>query len=593
MKKTPFRKLLYWLLPLIVAPLLGYTAWQFLQRSRQQALIQSIYQQQLDSILLSVNQNAWDRLNAWTSLLATMVQSGTGDERRLETELAAFIARYPAVAAAAIEEGRSVLAASARGPAVRAAGDSTTIPRAITGSDTSARATGKSATALRAAAGSDPSTRATGENATAPRAAAASSTVTRAAADALPAPAIDPAALQKVLSDSAQPVARMFALAAQNYIRPLAISWQPQGYTLLLTPLNAQPGAEGFCAALLVDQRRFVEETVAARLRDTSRGLFDFVVRNRRSGAVLYGSQTLAAADFEQTAPLWILPDLELQIKLRGMTLTALAGRQTRINLLFLAAVNVVLLLGVTLLIRNMAREVQLARQKSDFVANVSHELRTPLALIRLYAETLELGRVPDEARREEYYRTIMNESARLTQLINNILDFSRIEAGRKVYHFAEEDLAEITVGILDLYRFHLEQKGFAVQEELASGLARVAVDREAAGLALVNLLDNAVKYSGEVKEIRIKLEPRGRELHLAVTDRGIGIPEAEQQRIFEKFYRIESSLVRSTGGSGLGLALVQHIMAAHGGRVLVESRPGRGSTFTLVFPVRQDALQA
>lgn len=543
MKRTPFRKLLYWMIPLIVAPLLGYTAWQLLQRSRQQALIHSIYQQQLDSILLSVNQNAWDRLNAWTSLLAIMVQSSTGNERRLEAELAAFIARYPAVAAALIEEGRSVRAAAARGPAARAARDSTTAARGTV--------------------------------------------------DALPAPAIDPAALQKVLSDSSQPVARMFALAAQNYIRPLAIPWQPQGYTLLLTPLIARPGAEGLCAALLVDQRRFVEETVAARLRDTGRGLFDFVVRNRRSGGILYGSQTLAAADFEQTAPLWILPDLELQIKLRGMTLTALAGRQTRINLLFLAAVNVVLLLGVTLLIRNMVREVQLARQKSDFVANVSHELRTPLALIRLYAETLELDRVPDEARRKEYYRTIMNESARLTQLINNILDFSRIEAGRKVYHFAEEDLTEIAAGILDLYRFHLEQKGFSLQEELAAGLPRVAVDREAAGLALVNLIDNAVKYSGEVKEIRVKLEQRGRELHLAVTDRGIGIPEAEQQRIFEKFYRVESSLVRSTGGSGLGLALVEHIMAAHGGRVLVESRLGRGSTFTLVFPVRQNASQA
>jgi two-component system phosphate regulon sensor histidine kinase PhoR len=529
MNKSPFRKILIVLLPLIIVPLLGYTAWQIVQRSRQQALIQSIYQQQLESILLSINQNSWDRLSAWTSQLAAMVESGRLTERsRLEERLTAFIGRYAAVPAAAVYRGSQPLASAARS-----------------------------------------------------------------AADSIPPFTIDEAALQKVLSDSSRRIERMFALAAQNYIRPLAVAWQPAERTLLLTPLGSPPDTSSgvrIWAALLIDQRRYVEEVVAERMRATGRELFDFAVRNRQSGGLLYASVSLPAADFEQSAPLWILPDLELQIKLRGMTLTALADRQTRINLVFLAAVNLVLLLGVALLIRNMVREVQLARQKTDFVANVSHELRTPLALIRMYAETLELDRVSGEARKKQYYRTIMNESTRLTQLINNILDFSRIEAGQKVYHMQEEELAEIAASILELYRFHLEQKGFTLEEELAMDLPRIAADREAVGLALINLLDNAVKYSAGTKEIRVGLEQRGGELHLAVTDRGIGISEGEHRRIFEKFYRIESSLVRSTSGSGLGLALVEHIMAVHGGRVLVESRPGRGSTFTLVFPVKESA---
>ncbi len=526
MKRTSFRNVLLWLLPLIILPLLSYTAWQMLQRHRQQALIQSIYQQQLETILLSINQNAWDRLSAWTSLLTALVHARKPAEPgRLGEDLAAFTQRYPAVAASVVHARRERLAA-----AVRPAGDS------------------------------------------------------------LPPAALDEAALQRVLSDSSRRIARLFTLATQNYIRPLAVAWQPPGYTLLLMPLDP---AREITAALLIDQRRFIDETVAPRMRETGRDLFDFAVRNRRSGERLYGSASLSGEAFEKSAPLWILPDLELQIRLRGMTLTTLAGRQARINLFFLVAVNLVLLLGVALLLRTMGREVELARQKSDFVANVSHELRTPLALIRMYAETLEMGRVPGAARKKAYYRIIMNESARLTQMINNILDFSRIEAGQKIYHPVETDLAGIVRDILTVYRFHLEQKGFVLREELAADLPAVRVDPDAAGLALLNLLDNAVKYSGTVREIGVRLEQRGDTAHLAVTDRGIGIAESEQQRVFEKFYRIESSLVRTTSGSGLGLALVAHIMAAHGGRVLVESRPGRGSTFTLVFPIRESRAQS
>jgi signal transduction histidine kinase len=243
---------------------------------------------------------------------------------------------------------------------------------------------------------------------------------------------------------------------------------------------------------------------------------------------------------------------------------------------------------GLYLTYTNVRREVHLSRLKSDFVANVSHELKTPLALIRLFAETLELGRVPGEDKKREYYHVINKESQRLTTLINNVLDFSRIEAGRKEYRFEPTDIARVVDEVLEAYRFTIEQQGFALDVRVAEDLPGVEVDKEAIGQALVNLVNNAIKYSRDEKSIRIRLEANDGRLLLSVADRGIGIARSEQKKIFEKFYRAEDSLVHETKGSGLGLALVRHIMEAHGGDVEVESAPGSGSTFTLVLPIKK-----
>lgn len=241
---------------------------------------------------------------------------------------------------------------------------------------------------------------------------------------------------------------------------------------------------------------------------------------------------------------------------------------------------------GLFLVFSNVRREVHLSRLKSDFVANVSHELKTPLALIRLFAETLELGRVQGEEKARQYYRIINKESQRLTQLINNILDFSRIEAGRKEYEFAPTAVNRVVNEVLDAYRFQIEQQGFSLEAELAEDLPEAPVDKEALGQALINLVNNAIKYSKDERHIRLVTRREGDSLVLSVTDRGIGIPKGEQKKIFEKFYRAENSLVHETKGSGLGLALVRHIMQAHGGSVEVESVPGQGSTFTLLLPL-------
>jgi signal transduction histidine kinase len=259
-----------------------------------------------------------------------------------------------------------------------------------------------------------------------------------------------------------------------------------------------------------------------------------------------------------------------------------------------IAFVDLLMLGGLYLIYTNVKREVHLARLKSDFVANVSHELKTPLALIRLFAETLELGRVASPVRAQEYYRVINKESQRLTQLINNILDFSRIEAGRKEYRFAPADVGRIVHDVIESYRFPIEQQGFTLEVDVPEGLPAAEVDKEALSQAVINLVNNAIKYSPDEKHLKVSARAEAGTLVLSVADRGIGIAKADQKRIFEKFYRAENSLVHETKGSGLGLSLVQHIVEAHGGTTRVESAPGKGSTFTLVLPVsRQEGASA
>jgi signal transduction histidine kinase len=283
---------------------------------------------------------------------------------------------------------------------------------------------------------------------------------------------------------------------------------------------------------------------------------------------------------------------LALGIKFQGTSVEALGRTWVHRSFLILAILSLLIVGGLVLTKHIVGKEMALARLKSDFVSNVSHELRTPLALIRLYAETLELGRITTAEKKQEYYRIIRKESERLTALINNILDFSRIEAGRKEYEFRETDIAELVHNTLDSYRYQIEQQGFAFEESIDSSLPKVYVDREAIARALVNLVNNALKYSAEDKFLGVKLYRADGALKLEVVDRGIGITRREQTKIFEKFYRTGDPLVHNTKGSGLGLSLVRHITHAHGGEIAVESTPGKGSKFILSLPLAAAAQQ-
>lgn len=283
---------------------------------------------------------------------------------------------------------------------------------------------------------------------------------------------------------------------------------------------------------------------------------------------------------------------LALGIKYQGTSVAALGQTWVHRSFLILGILSLLIIGGLVLTKHIVSKEMALARLKSDFVSNVSHELRTPLALIRLYAETLELGRITAQEKKQEYYRIVRKESERLTALINNILDFSRIEAGRKEYEFRETDIAELVHNTLDSYRYQIEQQGFAFEESIDSSLPKVYVDREAIARALVNLVNNALKYSADEKFLGVKLYRENGALKLEVVDRGIGITRREQSKIFEKFYRTGDPLVHNTKGSGLGLSLVRHITQAHGGEILVESTPGKGSKFTLSLPLASATQQ-
>jgi signal transduction histidine kinase len=244
---------------------------------------------------------------------------------------------------------------------------------------------------------------------------------------------------------------------------------------------------------------------------------------------------------------------------------------------------------GAYLFARDVRRELRMAEVRSQFVSSVSHELKTPLTAIRMFAETLLLGRSPRPEVSHEYLETIVNESERLTRLLNNVLDFSKIEQGTKQYRLEPQPLAAIMQSAARAMEYPLAQQGFELRVDVVDDLPPVAADADAIQQALLNLLSNAMKYSGEGRVIDLALTRDGGDAVVSVIDRGIGISATELPRIFDQFYRVQSSETQRIAGTGLGLTLVDHVARAHGGTVAVRSAPGAGSTFTLRLPLLQN----
>ena len=218
-------------------------------------------------------------------------------------------------------------------------------------------------------------------------------------------------------------------------------------------------------------------------------------------------------------------------------------------------------------------------------MSSVSHDLKTPLALIQLFAETLELGRLKNTDRAHEYYRIINSEARKLTWLINNLLDFSKIEAGLRKYRRQPVNLSELTRGVLEALESQFAHNQFTVTSHLEASVP-VYIDAEAAVQAIENLVSNAMKYSPERRDIEVEVARADGFGVGRVRDHGIGIPPRMQRKIFRKFFRIQTDAGSGPQGTGLGLAIVDHVMRGHGGFVRVDSEPGRGSTFTLHFPL-------
>ncbi|MGE0363011.1 MAG: sensor histidine kinase [Vicinamibacterales bacterium] len=295
----------------------------------------------------------------------------------------------------------------------------------------------------------------------------------------------------------------------------------------------------------------------------------------------------------EYTAPFEAEPETwTLQTGFGDRTIAAIAETSSRPQLVLMSILALVMAAGVLFVAGAAAREVRLAELKSNFVASVSHDLKTPLALIQLFAETLELGRVRTPERAAEYYRIINDEAKKLTRLIENILDFSRMEAGLRPYRTAPADLGAVTRDVVGRMQSQFEQGRFTVTTTVEPGLPAVDLDTGAVQQAIENVLANAMKYSRERRDIDVAVSRRGSSLHVTVTDHGIGIDKRDLRRIFRKFYRVDSGLGGGPQGTGLGLAIVEHTMRGHGGAVMVQSEPGRGSVFTLAFPIPAGAIE-
>jgi two-component system phosphate regulon sensor histidine kinase PhoR len=259
-------------------------------------------------------------------------------------------------------------------------------------------------------------------------------------------------------------------------------------------------------------------------------------------------------------------------------------------QLIFMFGILVMTLLGLmvtgsVLALLALRREAELSKLQLDFVSKVSHELRTPLTSIRMFAETLQMNRTRNSEQMELCLDVLQKETARLSKRIERLLDWGRMEAGRRIYKRHPDTVEALVEEALEAHKPGIVGHDHQIRIELQPRLPRIVVDREAMVDALVNLLSNAFKYTGEDRQIAVIANAGPRNVRISVKDNGIGIPWREHRNIFEKFYRVDERLSSVVEGSGLGLAMVRHVVQAHGGRVELESEPGKGSTFTIVLP--------
>jgi two-component system phosphate regulon sensor histidine kinase PhoR len=522
---SPLRKIHLLLLVLIAAPVGVVALAELLALGENERVLREVYGRHLESVLTSVNQHVWTVSSAWADDLDRRLADATDPE----AALAAFVTAHPSAESAFVADTTAVLEhfVSSQGRSPLAAHEL----------------------------------------------------------------ALRPAHADRLLADH-----------AAGYRRLLPLSIREDRSTATVALAFVTEGASHI-AGFVLDAPTYIETELTPKLREAAQE--HFVVGIAVNGEVRYAevsatagvpsaavakpplpsdaAKLLSTSDVQER-PLWVFPNHTLRIRPAGATIGDIVAGRTRRSLFLIGLLTLALVGGAGLLFRTVRRQVELAEAKAVFVQNVSHELRTPLALIRMYADTLDLGRAP-AGRQRDYIRTIAQEAGRLTRLVNNILNFSRIESGRKEVTAVPFDLNELAAEALDLYRFHFDSTGFTVETQLSPALPPAAGDREATGEALVNLIDNAIKYSEDERHLTVATGTADGAVWVELRDRGLGIALREQKRIFDDFYRVPTGAVHNAKGTGLGLALVKRLTEAQGGTVSVQSALGRGSTFRLTLP--------
>ena len=340
---------------------------------------------------------------------------------------------------------------------------------------------------------------------------------------------------------------------------------------------------------LKINPEQFISRILDPKIQEIAKGKFHIAAYHTGQDAPFYTSdKQYNPGNIAQREPFWLLKNYQMGIELKDATIADLTRARIKRNLFLIIIIDGVFLLGAMIIFRNVRKEVELSQLKSDFVSNVSHEIRTPLALISMYVESLEMGRVRKE-KTKEYYDVILKETTRLSGIVNRILNFSQIENNKRKYSFSDNNLNEIAENAGLSFRHSLESKGFRYTFSPDQSIPDSKIDREAVTDALINLVDNAVKYSNNEKEISVRTGTNEKFVYLEVEDKGIGISHKDQKYIFDKFYRVsQADLAYKVKGSGLGLAIVKHIMDSHEGKISVKSTEGKGSIFRLSFPLNK-----
>jgi two-component system, OmpR family, phosphate regulon sensor histidine kinase PhoR len=514
------------LLVIVLLPALFYSGYEISSLSTSEEMFGSMYRQQLDVVLFSVNQYAWDAVSAWAGTLQNLISDRKSHSSgELVKSIHEFIGQRGTVQTVFVCDTslKNIVLVESGRPNVR---------------------------------------------------------LTRFSEDRI----------RRELDKGRERLDRLLDFQRVDYrkIEPLAFTDSlAMEIPVVLVFVVKDDVSAPHIVGMVLDARSFIHDILLRKLGEAAGDEFVLAAINKKTGRIVEATSPVLRDEIKQEKTLWLFPDYRLGIRLKGRTIDELVQSRFNRNIAIIAILDVVLLAGAWLIYRTIRREMQLIQLKSDFVSNVSHELRTPLSLIRMFAETLEMKRIKTEAKKHEYYRTIIQESERLTRLVNNLLNFSRMEAGKRNYQLRDLDVNTLVAKVVEFYRLQLRMQHFELVVDLAKNSPTVFGDEEALAEALHNIFDNAIKYSGDGKYIRVATGTTASSAFIEIQDHGIGIASEHHAKIFEKFYRVSSGLVHTTKGSGLGLALVDHIVRAHDGTIGLYSAPGKGSTFRILLPIK------
>jgi len=371
---------------------------------------------------------------------------------------------------------------------------------------------------------------------------------------------------------------------ADNSIKRHLFNRNGKSYFVFLSPL-AEHGQWG----LIYDQDHILQDILNNYIQEVAdKSAFDWEIKNDYDKVLLRSKDLTPNVNpvkfiFSSSLPSWTL---DIYPK-RGRFLVSFMRTGEGIFFYIFLLIVIILACGLFFTLFTVNNELRLTRMKSNFITTVSHEFKSPLTLIRQMAEMLDGGRVPDGERKQKYYSAMLQESERLSLLIDNILDFSKMDAGLKNFCFEKENLVRLIEEIVMSFQNHLMDKGFQVNLFLPESIPDSVFDIEAIKQVLQNLIDNAFKYSGNSKIIEVKVTQANSEITISVKDYGIGINKDEQDKIFSQFYRAGDELTQNVKGSGIGLTIVKQIVEAHQGTIKLNSEPGKGSDFQIVLPLK------